>query len=146
MTGKIQLTTDLYYKQQVSKNLKKLAKEAKITQKYLATSTGISASTLNGYFKGENLPSPYNVEKLANFFKVKKSEIDARFNIPPFEMNAQFIDNFKIDIPDDPEKEERKEAKKRTEIRKEIKSLSLNELEDLIDYIKYMKFKRENWQ
>ena len=44
---------------------------------------GIPASTLTGYFKGTRLPAPENVEKLAKFFKVDKSEIDPRFATEP---------------------------------------------------------------
>lgn len=43
-------------------------------------STGIPKSTLTGYFKGTSIPNSGNIQKLANFFGVKKSEIDPRYS------------------------------------------------------------------
>lgn len=49
------------------------------TQKELSSKTKIPTSTLTGYVKGHTLPSPGNVQKIADFFGVYKSQIDPRF-------------------------------------------------------------------
>lgn len=68
---------DNQYKRIISDNLKSLGKNVK--QIDISNKTGISKSSINGYFNGTRLPAPENVEKLATFFNVDKSEIDPRF-------------------------------------------------------------------
>ncbi|WP_440894932.1 XRE family transcriptional regulator [Amphibacillus sp. Q70] len=46
----------------------------------LHKATQIPRSTLTGYVKGETLPKPGNVQKIADFFNVAKSDIDPRFS------------------------------------------------------------------
>lgn len=45
----------------------------------LHRATGIPVSTITGYVQGQTLPNAENLEKIAAFFDVKKSEIDPRF-------------------------------------------------------------------
>lgn len=63
----------------ISLTLNELSNSRKISQAEISRATKIPAGTLNGYFKGTSLPSPGNVQKLADFFNVFKSDIDPRF-------------------------------------------------------------------
>ena len=40
----------------------------------------IPKSTLTGYVKGTSLPTPGNIQKIADYFNVKKSDLDLRFS------------------------------------------------------------------
>lgn len=64
----------------ISNKLNSLIKQKNITQADLSDRLKIPKSTLNGYFKGTSTPKPGNIQKLADFFEVKKSDIDPRFN------------------------------------------------------------------
>ncbi|MBF0714537.1 helix-turn-helix domain-containing protein [Gemella sp. GH3] len=47
---------------------------------------GIPKSTLTGYFKGRSLPNPGNLQKIADYFNVLKSELDLRFAEEKFDL------------------------------------------------------------
>lgn len=64
----------------ISSKLNSLLEQKNITQADLSEILKIPKSTLNGYFKGTSTPNPGNVQKLADFFEIKKSDIDPRFN------------------------------------------------------------------
>lgn len=70
---------DKEYKKVISANLNELLQLSGKKQIDITRQTGIPASTLTGYFKGTRLPSPVNVQKLADFFNVLKSDVDPRF-------------------------------------------------------------------
>ncbi|UNL61959.1 helix-turn-helix domain-containing protein [Limosilactobacillus mucosae] len=70
---------DKEYKKIISSRLNDLLSRSGRKQIDITRSVGIPASTLTGYFKGTRLPSPKNVEKLAEYFNVEKSDIDPRF-------------------------------------------------------------------
>lgn len=70
---------DKEYKKVISATLNELLKLSGKKQIDITRQTGIPASTLTGYFKGTRLPSPVNVQKLADFFNVLKSDVDPRF-------------------------------------------------------------------
>lgn len=70
---------DKEYKKIISATLNELITLTGKKQIDISRQTGIPASTLTGYFKGTRLPSPGNVQKLADFFDVLKSDIDPRF-------------------------------------------------------------------
>lgn len=72
---------DIEYKKIISSRLNHLLTKNNLKQVDVHNKTGIPASTLTGYFKGSTLPSPGNVQKLADLFNVKKSEIDPRFEL-----------------------------------------------------------------
>ena len=57
---------------------KKSAKKIEISKR-----TNIPPSTLTGYFNGARLPTPENVDKLADFFRVAPGDIDPRFATLP---------------------------------------------------------------
>lgn len=63
----------------VSARLNGLISAHDIKQKELSEKTGIPTSTLSGYVKGNSLPIAGNIQKLADYFGVKKSAIDPRF-------------------------------------------------------------------
>ena len=70
---------DKEYKKVISATLNVLLQLSGKKQIDITRQTGIPASTLTGYFKGTRLPSPVNVQKLADFFNVLKSDVDPRF-------------------------------------------------------------------
>ncbi|WP_093626761.1 helix-turn-helix domain-containing protein [Limosilactobacillus gorillae] len=70
---------DKEYKKIISSRLNDLLSKSGRKQIDITRTVGIHASTLTGYFKGTRLPSPQNVEKLAKYFNVDKSDIDPRF-------------------------------------------------------------------
>ena len=70
---------DKEYKKIISSRLNDLLSKSGRKQIDITRAVGIPASTLTGYFKGTRLPSPKNVEKLAEYFNVDKSDIDPRF-------------------------------------------------------------------
>ena len=70
---------DKEYKKVISATLNELLQLSGKKQIDITRQTGIPASTLTGYFKGTRLPSPVNVQKLADFFNVLKSDVAPRF-------------------------------------------------------------------
>lgn len=46
----------------------------------IANDLNIPKSTLTGYVKGTSLPTPGNIQKIADYFNVKKSDLDLRFS------------------------------------------------------------------
>jgi transcriptional regulator with XRE-family HTH domain len=83
---------DKEYKKIISSRLNDLLSRSGRKQIDITRSVGIPASTLTGYFKGTRLPSPKNVEKLAEYFNVEKSDIDPRFGRDPKEDNLKTAD------------------------------------------------------
>lgn len=63
-----------------SKKLNNLLDENNTKQIELSRATGIPPSTLTGYVKGTSLPIPGNVQKIADYFNLKKSALDPRFS------------------------------------------------------------------
>jgi transcriptional regulator with XRE-family HTH domain len=70
---------DIENRKEITARLLKLLSAAGTTQVAISEKTGIPKSTLTGYFKGTSTPNPGNVQLLADFFEVKKSDIDPRF-------------------------------------------------------------------
>lgn len=83
---------DKEYKKIISSRLNDLLSRSGRKQIDITRSVGIPASTLTGYFKGTRLPSPKNVEKLAEYFNVEKSDIDPRFGRNPNEDDLKTAD------------------------------------------------------
>ncbi|NQI84128.1 LexA family transcriptional regulator [Streptococcus suis] len=63
----------------ISANINRYLTEQNKKQIDLSRGTGIPPSTLTGYVKGTSLPIPGNVQKIADYFGLKKSDIDPRF-------------------------------------------------------------------
>lgn len=77
-----------------SQNLQRLMKEYNAKQADIVLKTRIPKSTLNGYVKGTSLPNAGNSQKIADFFGVRKSELDPRFkstNIIEIDSNKDFV-------------------------------------------------------
>ena len=70
-------------RKKISANINKLIKEKNVSQVDIHNHTKIPKSTLTGYVKGTSTPNPGNVQKLADFFNAKKSDIDPRFKPLP---------------------------------------------------------------
>lgn len=70
----------------ISQNFNKLLTERNVTQAQVNQHTKIPKSTITGYVKGTSTPSPGNIQKIADFFNVKKSDIDPRFGRMPINM------------------------------------------------------------
>lgn len=64
----------------ISKNINQLLKETQKKQIDLHRFTNIPKSTITGYVKGTTTPNMGNIQKIADFFGVKKSFIDPRFS------------------------------------------------------------------
>lgn len=63
----------------VSGNLKRILEERNLKQSQVADAIKIPRSTFNDYVKGNTLPVPGNVQKIADYFGLLKSDIDPRF-------------------------------------------------------------------
>lgn len=70
---------DIEIMKRISVNINELLNRTRTKQVELSKSTGIPTSTLTGYVKGTSMPNPGNVQKIADFFHVKKSAVDPRF-------------------------------------------------------------------
>ena len=70
---------DLKNREFFSENLNRIMKEKNIRQMDLHNALGIPKSTLTGYVKGRSMPTAGNLQKLADFLHVKKSDLDPRF-------------------------------------------------------------------
>lgn len=77
--GRGKLTpADYRYMEIISANINHLLESTNTKQIELSRGAGIAPSTLTGYVKGTSLPIAGNVQKMADFFGVKKSDIDPR--------------------------------------------------------------------
>ncbi|HEM3632573.1 TPA: helix-turn-helix transcriptional regulator [Streptococcus suis] len=63
----------------IAENITYYRKQMGITQKDLAKEVGITASTMTDYMKLRSAPSFGVIQKLADFFGIKKSDIDSTF-------------------------------------------------------------------
>ncbi|AXQ78463.1 XRE family transcriptional regulator [Streptococcus chenjunshii] len=97
---------DLVAMKIVSANLQRLLKESGIKQADLATTLDIPKSSLNEYVKGRSLPKAGNVQKLADYFGLKKSEVDPRFSHYNYTASAMLEDINKAASQLDEERQE----------------------------------------
>ncbi len=65
--------------QVIAENITYYRKQRGITQKELAKEVGITPSTMTDYMKLRSAPSFGVIQKLADFFGIKKSDIDTTF-------------------------------------------------------------------
>lgn len=73
---------ELYDRKIISKNIRRYAEINNKTQTDISKDLKIPKSTLSGYFNATSTPSPGNIQKLADYFGVKKSDLDPRFIQP----------------------------------------------------------------
>lgn len=71
---------DLENREYFSTNLNRIMAEKGVRQIDLHDNTDIPKSTITGYVKGRSLPTLGNLQKIADFLKVKKSDLDLRFS------------------------------------------------------------------
>jgi phage repressor protein C with HTH and peptisase S24 domain len=76
----------------IAENITHFRKQRGITQKELAKEVGITASTMTDYMKLRSAPSFGVIQKLADYFGVRKSDIDTTFK-------EESINSFS-DVPD----------------------------------------------
>ena len=70
------------------KNLSRILKERKMTQRDFAKAVGVSAATANEWLKGKKMPRMNNVQKLADYFGVKLSDLIEEKVTPTIEKNS----------------------------------------------------------
>ena len=71
---------DLKNREYFSNNLNRVMKEKGIRQIDLHNALEIPKSTITGYVKGRSMPTSSNLQKLADYLGVKKSDLDPRFS------------------------------------------------------------------
>lgn len=64
----------------ISSNIQRLLTESGMKQSQLASVLNIPKSSLNEYVKGRTLPKAGNIQKIADYFGLQKSDIDPRFS------------------------------------------------------------------
>ena len=74
------------YKKVIAKNLNDLLAANAKRKIDVHKATGIPVSTLTGYFQAKTLPNAGNVQAMADFFGILKSDIDPRFG-PGYSIN-----------------------------------------------------------
>lgn len=72
--------SDERIKKIVPANLRELLTKKSIAQIDIIKETNIPPSTIHSYFNGKSLPSPGNLQKIADYLGVSKSEIDPRYS------------------------------------------------------------------
>lgn len=83
-------------RKKISENINRLISEKGVTQADIHRHTEIPKSTLTGYVKGTSTPTAGNIQKIADYFGVMKSDIDPRFKKVPKNLSA--VKNY-IKIP-----------------------------------------------
>lgn len=78
---------------QIANNLKAILKEKDLSQVELSIGTGISKSTISDYVRAATMMKVGNLEKIADFLRVRKSDID-----PTFFSNYSYTTNF-VGVP-----------------------------------------------
>ncbi len=73
--------TDLGNKEIFSRNLKRYVDNSGVTQKEIAKAIDVSTGTFCDWVKGRAYPRMDKVEKLANYFGIKKSDLVEDVNI-----------------------------------------------------------------
>lgn len=63
----------------ISKNIRQLLKDKKITQRQLAKDLGITTVTINNYLTAKRIPDYEMVQKIADYLGVEKIEIDSSY-------------------------------------------------------------------
>ncbi|HGD2701148.1 TPA: helix-turn-helix domain-containing protein, partial [Streptococcus agalactiae] len=85
---------DIKNREYFSDNLNRIMKEKGVRQIDLHNNTDIPKSTITGYVKGKSLPTPGNLQKIADFLNVKKSDLDLRFNLREENPQIKLIDSW----------------------------------------------------
>ena len=81
----------------VGENIKKYRKTASLSQQNLATKTGLSIGTIQGYEQKRYLPKYENLKKLAAVLNCKVSDLDSSYSDMFFKITP---DSFTIALTD----------------------------------------------
>lgn len=87
---------ELHDRKIISANIRRFKENKGVTQTQLSKDLDIPKSTLSGYFNATSTPNPGNIQKLADYFDVKKSDIDPRFETPSNVLEVKRVDNIPI--------------------------------------------------
>lgn len=71
---------DIKNREIFSQNLNRIMKNKGVRQIDLHNNLGIPKSTITGYVKGYSMPTFGNIQKIADYLNVKKSDLDPRFS------------------------------------------------------------------
>ena len=71
---------DIKNREIFSQNLNRIMKNKGFRQIDLHNNLGIPKSTITGYVKGYSMPTLGNIQKIADYLNVKKSDLDPRFS------------------------------------------------------------------
>jgi len=141
----------------IAGNIKKYLDEFNKKPADLQRGTGIAQSTISDYTSGKTLVNPGNVEKIASFFGVLKSDIDPRFsdewvNENEFPIIEQTVETMKkleeprqqvvLDIASSQLKEQEEQKSKIVSIKNEKEKFDLADLVDdnKVDWDKWVSF------
>lgn len=95
----------VWSKEVFAKNLRRFMELDGITQKDLAKIAGVSAPTMNDWLQAKKYPRIDKIEKLADYFKILKSDLIEEKNEEDFEMqkNNNTIANIVVRLRTDSE-------------------------------------------
>ena len=71
---------DIKNREIFSQNLNRIMKNKGVRQIDLHNNLGIPKSTITGYVKGYSMPTLGNIQKIADYLNIKKSDLDPRFS------------------------------------------------------------------
>lgn len=71
---------DIKNREIFSQNLNRIMKNKGVRQIDLHNNLGIPKSTITGYVKGYSMPTLGNIQKIADYLNVKKSDLDPHFS------------------------------------------------------------------
>ena len=121
----------------IAENITHFRKQRGITQKELAKEVGITASTMTDYMKLRSAPSFGVIQKLADYFGVKKSDIDTTFKEESINSSSAVLSKSKIQsIYDELEPLEQRKvvtyAEKLRDEQEKRRKAKINEVSDVI--------------
>ena len=121
----------------IAENITHFRKQRGITQKELAKEVGITASTMTDYMKLRSAPSFGVIQKLADYFGVKKSDIDTTFKEESINSSSAVLSKSKIQsIYDELEPNRQRKvvtyAEKLRDEQEKRRKAKINEVSDVI--------------
>ena len=125
----------------IAENITHFRKQRGITQKELAKEVGITASTMTDYMKLRSAPSFGVIQKLADYFGVKKSDIDTTFKEESINSSSAVLSKSKIQsIYDELEPLEQRKvvtyAEKLRDEQEKRRKAKINEVSEAISFSK----------
>ncbi|QYR20836.1 helix-turn-helix domain-containing protein [Paenibacillus sp. sptzw28] len=93
---------ELELRKSIGRNLRRLLKENRMTQKQLSEATDIPTSTISDYLNAKSLAVPGNIQKMAIALKVSKEKIDPSFGgseeSAAIDLKMQFFEELERDL------------------------------------------------